>query len=117
MKMENEKDLRIKMLRYEKLRNSDLISEEFGTKQYVKNLTVHNARIIFKKRVSMMQSVKMNYMSDVNYVKSLWLCDSCQSAIDSMDHVLWCHSYQELRSGKDLNDDKQLAMYLHEVLK
>ena len=27
------------MLRYEKLRNSDLISEEFGTKQYVKNLT------------------------------------------------------------------------------
>ena len=63
--MENEKDLRIKMLRYEKLRNSDLISEEFGTKQYVKNLTVHNARIIFKKRVSMMQLNGQALISDV----------------------------------------------------
>ena len=113
----NENDLISKMLKYEKLKNSQLIGEQFGTKPYIKTLTVHNARIIFKKRVSMMQHVKMNYMSDLNYVKSMWLCDSCQTCIDSMDHVLWCHSYMELRTGRDLKNDKDLASYLHDVFK
>ena len=105
------------MMKYEKLKSSDLVEESFGTKPYLKNLSVHQARIIFKKRVSMMQHVKMNYMSDINYMKSMWLCDSCQTCIDSMDHVLWCHSYTDLRSGKNLKDDKDLARYLHDVFK
>ena len=63
-----------------------------------------------------MQHVKMNYMSDVKNMTSLWLCDSCQASVDSMGHVLWCPSYQALRSGKDLECDKDLAKYLHDVL-
>ena len=113
----NEVDLRCKMAKYEKLRNSELIDETFETKPYIKNLTVYSARMIFKKRVSMMQYVKMNYMSDLRYVKSMWLCDSCQKSIDSMNHVLWCESYRELREGKDLKDDKDLASYLHDVFR
>ena len=105
------------MLKYEKLRKSELINEEFGTKLYVKTLSVADARIIFKKRVSMTQCVKMNYMSDLRYLKSMWLCDSCQSSIDSMDHVLWCGSYRELREGKNLKNDKDLAIYLLAVFK
>ena len=61
---ENEKDLKLKMTMLEKLRNSELFEEEFGIKPYVKNLTVIEARNIFKKRSSMMENVKMNYMSD-----------------------------------------------------
>ena len=113
----NENDLRSKMMKYEKLKSSDLVEESVGTKPYLKNLSVHQARIIFKKRVSMMQHVKMNYMSDMNYMKSMWLYESCQTCIDSMDHVLWCHSYTDLRSGKNLKDDKYLARYLHDVFK
>ena len=70
----NENDLRSKMMKYEKLKSSDLVEESFGTKPYLKNLSVHQARIIFKKRVSMMQHVKMNYMSDMNYMKCMRLC-------------------------------------------
>ena len=104
------------MMSYEKLKKSELMHEEFGTKQQLDNLTVCNARTIFKKRTSMTRYVKMNYMSDIRNIKSVWQCDSCQSSIDSMGHVLWCPSYNQLRLGKDLKNDQDLAKYLHDVL-
>ena len=103
------------MLSYEKLKKSEMIFEDFETKPYLKNLNVHNARIIFKKRSSMMQHVKLNYMSDARNVKTLWQCDSCQSSVDSMGHVLRCPSYLQLRTGKDLDSNQDLAQYLHDV--
>ena len=103
------------MLSYEKLKKSKLINEDLETKPYLKNLNVHNARIIFKKRSSMMQNVKLNYRSDVRNVKTLWQCDSCQSSVDSMGHVLRCPSYLQLRTGKDLDSNQDLAQYLHDV--
>ena len=33
-----------------------------------------------------------------------------------MSHVLWCPSYVELRKDKDMNDDLDLARYLHDVM-
>ena len=44
-------------------------------------------------------------------------CDSCETSIDSMNHVLWCVSYREIRAGKNLQNDRDLANYLHEVFK
>ena len=113
---QNEKNLKLKMMKLEKLKQSDLVNEEFGIRPYIKNLSVLDARTIFKKRSSMLQNVKMNYMSDYRNVQSMWSCSSCQSSIDSMGHVLWCPSYQELRIGKDMKNDKDLAKYLHDVL-
>ena len=112
----NEDDLRIKMISSSKLRTSDMIQEECITKPYVKNLTVTNARHVFKKRTSMTQYVKMNYMNETRYMKDLWKCDSCQTSIDSMSHVLWCPSYSELRTGKDMKNDQDMATYLHNVM-
>ena len=112
---ENESTLKTKMLTYEKLKNSDLIQEEFGLKPYLKNLTVHSARIIFKKRSSMTQYVKMNYMSDARNVKTVWQCDSCQSSVDSMGHEMCFPSYAQLRADKDLACDAHLVKYLHDV--
>ena len=63
----------------------------------------------------MLQNVKMNYMSDFRNIQGLWRCSSCEVSID-MGHVLWCPSYQELRSAKDLKNDKDLSKYLHDVL-
>ena len=93
-----------------------MIQEECTIKPYVKNLTVTNARHVFKKRTSMTQYVKMNYMNETRYMKDLWKCDSCQTSIDSMSHVLWCPSYSELRTGKDMKNDQDMATYLHNVM-
>ena len=45
----------------------------------------------------MTQYVKMNYMSEIQYMKDLWQCDSCQTR-------------------PDLNDDLDMATYLHDVM-
>ena len=38
-------------------------------------------------------------------------------AIETNSHVLWCPAYQNLREGKSLESDKDLAQYLMNVLK
>ena len=58
----------------------------------------------------------MNFHSDEHYRKELWKCDSCQSAIDTQSHVLWCRAYVKLRENKDLNNDQDIDQYLQEVL-
>ena len=112
----NEEDLKVKMMKMEKLKNSELMSEKCETKDYVKNLSVCDARTIFLKRTSMTRYVKMNYMHDRDFTKDMWKCDSCQVSIDSMSHVLWCPCYVELRRDKNMNDDVDLARYLHRVM-
>ena len=116
IKKYNEADLREKMKKSSKLRNSEMIKESCELKPYLTNLTVNDSRHIFKKRTSMTQYVKMNYMNDIKNTRSLWKCDSCQTSIDSMGHVLWCPSYGDLRIGKNMHDDHDMARYLHDVM-
>ena len=116
IKKENESDLRIQMKSYAKLKHSDMMKDKCEIKPYIKDLSVIDARQIFKKKSSMSRFVKMNYMNEARYVKDLWLCDSCQISTDSMDHVTWCPSYRELRKGRNMDDDKDMAKYLHDVM-
>ena len=63
----------------------------------------------------MTQYVKMNYMNDYNFARKLWKCDDC-GKIDSEAHLMWCEAYSQLRINKNLNDDKDLCKYLHDIL-
>ena len=60
---------------------------------------------------------KMNFRSDPRYSRELWLCDSCESQVDSMSHVTVCPAYQQLREGKDIGSDKDLVEYMTAVMK
>ena len=64
-----------------------------------------------------MTDVKFNYKNDKQNRQELWRCDSCQTAIDTQSHILWCPSYKELRSGKDINNDRDLVNYIQNVMK
>ena len=79
------------------------------------NLT--EARNIFKFRAKMTQYVKRNYANDKLYRQSLWQCISCKNAIDTQSHVMWCEAYRELRKNVNLDDNKDLAKYIGDVLK
>ena len=92
------------------------MQENFGIKEYMKKLTVVEARSLFKHRTSMTRYAKFNYKNDPIYAKQLWKCESC-SNISTESHVLWCSGFQYLREGKNLKCDRDLAKYLIEVLK
>ena len=93
-----------------------MIDESFGTKLYLTELTLDEARTKFKIR-SEMTDLKFNFKHDKNYSDELWRCDSCQTCIETQQHVLICPAYSELWEGKDINNDKDLASYIKQVMK
>ena len=56
----------------------------------------------------------MNYKNNPQYMKNCWKCKFC-GRIDSESHIIFCEQFKDLRSGKDLQYDKDLAAYLYKV--
>ena len=108
-----------KMKSYKKLCDGPVfygdVEETFGKKPYIFQLPLANARETFKFRAKM-YDVAFNYKHQGNNAENLWICSSCQSAIETQDHVLFCPAYAQLREGKSLDSDKDLSNYLMKVL-
>ena len=51
-----------------------------------------------------------------SYSRTLWKCNHCQK-MDTESHLLWCDAYKHLRQNKNLNSDKDLCIYLKDILK
>ena len=81
-----------------------LVGEEFEKKGYLENRNIAQAGVKFSERVNMFYC-KMNYRNDPVFKEQCWTCDSCQSAIDDMSHVMVCATYQPLRQDKNMNGD------------
>ena len=111
-----EVELKLQIIELSKLEKSNMQSENFKTKDYLREMDMNKARINFKIRTEML-NFKFNYKSDPKHSACLWNCDSCQSAIETQDHILWCPSYSELREGKNLKSDKDIIEYFDKVLK
>ena len=104
-----------KINKLKKIKSSPLSDESFSSKEYLKEMSVPDARLNFKMRTHMFD-VKYNYSHDPIYSRELWRCDSCETCIETQSHILWCPSYSELRKDKDLNNDKDLIGYLKGVI-
>ena len=98
-----------------KLKDGPLISESFGSKPYLKELTLNEARINFRIRCKM-TDLAWNYKHDRTYQEACWRCDSCQTCIETQEHVLICPAYAELREGKDIKNDRDLVNYMQKVM-
>ena len=109
----NKEELKTEMGKLDKVK--EFTDEEFKQKDYFKKLNLREARALFKYRAKMTQYVKKNFTNDPKYRKDLWKCISCKTNIDTQSHVLWCDAYKNLRQGKDINNDKDLATYIMEV--
>ena len=106
--------LKAKIIKLKKLECMKM--EEYGRKDYLSNLRLDEVRTLFRKR-TMMLDFKDNFRNRKDYSDDLWVCDSCERAIESQSHVLWCPAYQELRENKDLSSNKDLAEYMGKVLR
>ena len=99
----------------DKLVGSKMSDESFKTKEYLKTMSLENARVKFKIRTEML-IVKFNYKHLPQNQKTLWKCESCQTSIDTQSHIMWCPAYSELRIGKDINSDADLIEYVKKVM-
>ena len=70
-KNKSEENIKNKMVKYSKLRYIGSSHEKLEVKDYVKNMSVRNARMKFRIR-SFMTDVKMNKKSDKKYASELW---------------------------------------------
>ena len=111
-----ENELKNEISKLEKLEKSKMSDEDFKPKEYLKSMTLDNARTNFKLRTEML-NVKFNYKHMPQNEKSLWVCDSCKISIESQSHIMWCPAYSELRAGKDINNDNDLIEYVQKVMK
>ena len=112
----NKSDLLDKMTNLTKLDGEALSDEHFELKTYIKELNVDEARTKFRIRTSMVQSVKMNFPSDPQFKREMWECQHC-SCIDTQSHIiLSCPAYNEIRTNKNLENDKDLVQFFKEVL-
>ena len=111
---ENETLLKKEIMKSKKLKTSEMASENFMIRPYIRELTLSEARTLFKFRSQMTQYIKMNYKNEQRYAKSLWKCDKC-SNIDTQSHILWCPYYKNLRHQKDLKNNKDLCKYLKDI--
>ena len=100
---------------YSKLKSHAFEDDDLCVKDYVKTMTLRNARTLFRIR-SHMADFKMNFKSNEKYAKELWKCDYCMS-VDSQAHIMWCPAFSSLREGKNLHCDKDLVSYIQEVMK
>ena len=79
-------------------------------------MRVEDVRLKFRMETKMVDA-KLNFKNKKNYSNELWQCYSCERAIESQSHLLWCPAYQQLREGKNMKDDKHLIAYIKKVLK
>ena len=111
-----ETELKDKMKTYSKLRDGPMLSEDFGMKDYIKNMKVEDAQVNFSLR-SKMYRAKFNYRNDPKYSAELWKCSSCMSGhIESQSHILYCDAYADLRADRDISNNSDLVEYMKNVL-
>ena len=90
------------------------MNDKFGLKEYAANLSVQEARLIFKHRASMSQHVKCNYKGSKSYIAEGWKCEECLN-LDTEDHLESCSGYASMRVNLDLENDKDPSSYLHQI--
>ena len=59
----------------------------------------------------------MNFSSDPKNRASLWRCDSCETNIDTQQHILFCPASKTLREGKSLECESDIVDYFIDIMK
>ena len=83
-------------------------------KDYMMNKSLADSRMIFRIRTEMVD-MKDNMRN--KYKRTSINCEACDtSSAESQLHVLACPGYAELRVGKDMSRNEDLAAYFRDVL-
>ena len=90
-------------------------------KDYVKELSLAKARLIFRRNCGFLSTIRMNFKQNKKYKKEKYRCPDCtklnptQTHTDDQDSLISCEGNKDLRSDLNLNDLGQLAEYFRRV--
>ena len=115
LKEYNKRTLLDKIKKYKKLEFEKLSKEDHEMKKYLASLNIADARLKFALRTCMTKTIQANYKGDPEFRANNWKCQECQ-VLDTQDHVVRCPVYLNLRTGKDLENDKDLVEYFRKVI-
>ena len=110
-----EMEVQLKIQNFSKLKDGPIQNESFEMQEYLKTMTLTDARMNFRLR-SKTSNVKMNQKSNPAYAAKLWKCHECLN-LDSQSHIMWCPGYAPLREGLDINNDLDVIHYFQQVFK
>ena len=109
----NETSLRSAMEGKTKLQ--DLVTENCDLKDYFSEKSLSRAREMFRIRTHM-NDLKGNFKHDVKNVAGGIACVACGAEDEVNSHVMTCHKYQDLRLGRDLDNNADLVNFFRDVM-
>ena len=63
----------------------------------------------------MTRTVQMNFKGDKKFALNKWQCNDCHIP-DTQEHIVRCPTFEHLRVGKNLDNDKDLVSYFQKVI-
>ena len=119
----NKDELIITSQGYKKINTEDYKDGPLDMKQYIKDLNLASARIIFRRNCRLLQSVQLNFKSDPRYKSGNYLCIQCLALVhevrhqDSQEALLGeCEANSDLRQKYNLRDIQQEADFYKDIL-
>ena len=103
------------MKQYKKMDAVELSLEDFGLKEYFKNLTLEESGIKFRERSSTMNLCRTHYGNLEEKISKNFQCFHCLE-IDSLWHWKNSDCYGSLRKNRDLTSDKDLVSFYIDII-
>ena len=114
----NKEELLGKLERYKKINYEEVSKEEFGMRDYLKNLTYEDSLLAFRIRGKVVKNIRTHFKNEEENEKELWSCwePKC-TALDTINHVKdQCVHYDTLKTDLDLQKDEDVVKFFRRVL-
>ena len=114
----NKEEILRKLKSYKKIEYDEVSKEDFGIKNYMKNLTYEDSLFAFRIRGKVVKSIRTHFKKEDEYADELWSCwePECTS-LDTMNHIKdQCIHYDSLKTDLDLQRDEDVVKFFRRVL-
>ena len=108
----DEKELKARMGK----KCENMKDEDCRIKPYFKELTLYEAREMFKIKTNM-NKIRGNYKNMRDNKTARWLCVGCNVEVEVNSHIRSCKFYEDDKSGLDLDTDQGLVEFFRRVMK
>ena len=113
--------LQQEMKKYKKVDSLSIALEEFGLKDYFRNISLESSRLNFRRRSQTVTSCRLHYPSEKTNISEEFNCIACTSQgisrIDQISHWAVCESYLHLQTEAMKNGaDEALIEFYGKVI-